>query len=638
MDGQALVGVVDSDEPDVDESLPDRRPRAVETKPKTGARNKLNGILVDEFGFDVDSAVAIVRAIEDPDQAIIQLKAPAEIGVHGGTLRIITVRLRNGTAMPIPTNPRVSSRISFPAGGAGPSGGMEPLTMSQRAGSTATIEINTASVASLTHAMQVARDYIVNSNDLRESVRSQGVLLPVTLIPVTFAFSNSEPDRTVVCTIDGSSRLTAAMEAWDLTAEEVLFKLGNERLLADKRQPVLDLMGHDVATLSANQLSRLRTQSLPANLIVGYEAFEGGLLYPAILDAYLGLLHVEPPQPWGDAAGYDKRADAVLDELERLGRINESRKKYLAGLMSPGEAETAGFDSSLDGRAAQIFYDLDRTRNARAVNRALRRIGMRAPLRGDRLEVATELAMRPYRRAVNELVRRNPRVALPSAMQRLRPEHWTPTTLTPEQLREDALAELREQLDGPACQELAVRAAFWLTRYNALQKSSRTDTRFADELLENIRQTEHGLRVLAQAILSARAGGPPQQVREEGSVAAAPDGKLLFVDDQWLRRTFPMPDAVESEAVGTDAEEEPTWEPQDELRSRIYAIRDDSETLAAKVESLKEVEDEGRALIETEGVPSSTADEIAQRLDDSRLRIHVLKAVWQARNDSGSTS
>lgn len=639
MDSLANIGAVDGDQPDVDEQLPDRRPRPVETRPKAASRAKLRGTLRDEFGFDEDSAAAIVRAVEDPDQALIQLKAPAEIGVHGGALKIVTVRLRNGAAMPIPTNPRVSSRISFPAGGPGPGGGMDPLTMTQRAGSSATIEIASSSMANLKDAMEVARDYIVSSNDLRESVRSQGVLLPVTIIPVTFSFSDKEADRTVVCTIDGSSRLTAAMEAWNLRSDEVLLNLDSDAALAERRQPVLDLMSQDVASLSTDELGQLRTQSLPANLIVGYEAFEQGLQYPAILDAYLGLLHVEPPQPWGDAAGHDKRADAVLDELQRLGRINEERKRFLAGLMPPAEADEAGFDSSLDGRAAQIFHDLDRTRNTRAVNRALRRIGMRNPGREDRLEVATELAMRPYRRAVNELVRRNPRIALPSAMQRLKPDSsggWAPSGSSPNELLESALAELEAGTDGPAGKELAVRAAFWLTRYNALQKSSRTDTRFADELLEDLRLDPHGLRVLARAVEDARGGNPPQQVREDGTVAISPDGKALLVDDRWLRLTFPMLEEDEPEADPDAHQDEPEWEPRDELRTRIYAIRNDAETLAAKVAALADVEDQDQVLVSTEGIPADVAHEIQKHLDESRTKVLVLKAIWEARNDSGS--
>ena len=625
-----------NEQPDVDENLPDRRPRPVETRPKTASRNKLRGVLTTEFGFDEDSADAIVRAVDDPDLTLTQLRAPAEIGVHGGVLKVVTTRVRTGAVIPIPTNPRVSSRISFPAGGAASSGGIEPLTMTQRADSSATVEITAGSLEGLKDAMEVARDYIAASNDLRSSVRSQGVLLPVTVIPVRFVL-DSDQSRTVVCTIDGSSRLTAVMSVWGLSSNEVLFDLNTDAALAERRGPVLDLMSRDAASLSSDELASLRTQSLPASLVVGYEAYEDGLNYPSILDAYLGLIHVEPPQPWGDAAGQDKRADAVLDELHRLGRVSDDGRRYLAGLMTPAEAKDAGFDPTLDGRAAAIFYDIDRTRNTRAVNRALRRIGMRSPQRDDRLEVATELAMRAYRRNVNELVRRNPRVALPSAMQRLKPDTgWIASLTTTDELLEAALTEIAAESDDAAGREMAVRAAFWLTRYNALQKSSRTDTRFADQLLEDVRSTQHGLRVLHRTVEDGRAGKVPRQVREDGSIAQSPDGADLLVDDTWLRRTFSAAEEVETGDEPID-ETEPAWDAQDELRAAIYGIRDDAQTLRAKVDALDEIRenDQPDALVRSQGIPADVADDISNWLDKSRKRMFVLQAVWEARNDTG---
>src|SRR3954471_18162058 len=89
MDTPAIVGVTDGDQPDVDERLPDRRPGPVESKPKAASRKRLRDSLILEFGFDDSSASAIVRAVDDPDQALLQLKAPSEIGVHGGSLKTI---------------------------------------------------------------------------------------------------------------------------------------------------------------------------------------------------------------------------------------------------------------------------------------------------------------------------------------------------------------------------------------------------------------------------------------------------------------------------------------------------------------------------------------------------------------------
>ncbi|KRF28937.1 hypothetical protein [Phycicoccus sp. Soil802] len=617
---------------DADEALPPRPIKDFETRPKTAARNRLLKEFRD-LGFDEASSVAMVRAIDDPDQALAQLKAPAEFGVHGGTIRYIAVRIRNGAALPIPTNPRVSARVRYPAGDSG-SGGIEPLTIADGPNDAATLTISAASAASLKSDMREGHEYITGNNDLLASVQTQGVLLPITLVPVKFQFHDSTASRTVVCTIDGSSRLTAAMRTWGLSAEDVLFTLTEGDALDVRRREVAQLMSQDKASLTQADFARLRNQALPANLIIGWESDEPGITFRHVLDAYLGLLHVEPPTPWGDAAGQDKRADSVLDELERRGRIDTTRRQYLAGLLTPEEATTAGYNATLDGRAAEIFYELDRRQNANAVNRALRRIGMHNPDRLTRLEVATELAMRPYRRSATELARRNPRQALPNALTRLRPDNlWAPTGRSPEELLAAALDEVAAGSTGEASAELAVRGAFWLTRYSALQKSSRTDTRFAEELLQDIIRTAHGARVLHQAIVDGRAAQHPRQVNEQGEISQTPADKDMLVDDQWLRKTFVSAEPDGDGGGGEDGPE-PDWTPRDELRHRIFGIRDDSGTLLAKIEALDEITEEDQKIANVDGVPKDIADEVSLNLDRARMRIVGLGTTWAARNDS----
>ena len=183
-----------------------------------------------------------------------------------------------------------------------------------------------------------------------------------------------------------------------------------------------------------------------------------------------------------------------------------------------------------------------------------------------------------------------------------------------------------------------MRAAFWLTRYNALQKSSRTDTRFADQLLEHIRTTAAGLAQLASVISDGRIHEHPRQVRDDGTVAMAADGTPLLVSDTWLRRKFPEPEGDDDENSDSVPPDEDPWTPVDELRSRIYAIRDDVHTLAEKVRSLDEVIDGDSKLVVTEGVPKDIGDEIKQSLEYARDRVIVLKSIWEQNNDSGTDS
>lgn len=188
------------------------------------------------------------------------------------------------------------------------------------------------------------------------------------------------------------------------------------------------------------------------------------------------------------------------------------------------------------------------------------------------------------------------------------------------------LVELGAGGPGPAAKELAVRGAFWLTRYSALQKSSRRDTRFAEELLEDVCTSDHGLRVLHRAITDGRAGTIPRRVREDGSILTTADGSTQPMDDGWLRETFP-PRADEPVATGGGAE--PDWTPEEELRTRIYSIRDDAEALKNKVDSLREVTVDDRPLVDSSGIPRDVAEETAQTLRDTEGRVRELGVVWR---------
>ncbi len=619
----------------VADSLPERRLREAKPEPTPAIRRRLIEAL-QSLGFDETTAEAVARAVDDPRALIEQLKAPAELGVHGGTIRYVLTRVRNATVLPIPTNPRVSGEIHYAAGGGSSAGAIEALRVDGMADDHAGLVITSESRASVRQDMQAAASFVRASNPLKESVALQGVLLPVTLVPVRFEFDDGSPARTILCTIDGSSRLTAAMDIWSLSPDEVLFDLSDGARLRARTAAVQDLLSRDVLDLTAEDRAQLRTRVLPAQLIVGWEAEEEGLKFPDVLDAYLGLLHVEPPTPWGEAAGQDSRAEAVLDELVRLGRINEAFAKYLAGHLAPAEAAAAGHDPSLDGRAAAIFHTLDRRRNANAVNRALRRIGMKRPLRSDRLEVATELAMRPYRRQVADLNRRNPRQALPAAMESLRPDEagWSAATSDPQVLLDAALLELGTGTGRASRAELAVRGAFWLTRYSSLQKSSRVDPRLADEVLREIHSTEHGLRCLYQAIVDGRGGVVPRQVRADGSVVSTATGAEPEQTDRWLRETFPKADVSDDSPAGAGSEaggEEPA--PMDVLRERIYGLRDEASTVARRVAGLLEVVEDGHPLVERVGIPSDVVAEISSDLDRARTRVSILGDIWQRTSD-----
>jgi hypothetical protein len=597
-----------------------------------------------ELGFDVPAGEAVARAVEDPRGVMEQLKTPAEFGVHGGTIRYITTRVLNGTVLPIPTNPRVAGEVNYAAGGAS-AGGIEPLGVQGMSDRAPGLVIESKGPERLRSDMTTAAEFVRANNKLADSIASQGVLLPTTIVPVRFTFADGSPDRDILCTVDGSSRLTAAMDIWGLTPGEVAFDLSDSSKLRARLAAVRQLFDVDELTLTELDRAKLRARTLPAQLIVGWEPEEDGLGFPELLDAYLGLLHVEPPTPWGEAAGQDSRAEAVLDELERLGKIDTNQRRYLAGHLTPEQAVQAGFDPSLDGRSAAVFFELDRRRNTNSVNRALRRIGMKRPDREDRLAVATELAMRPYRRLVPDLNRRNPRQALPAAMESLRPQDtgWEPSNLEPEELLTAAITEMDADTGRASRAELAARGAFWLTRYSCLQKSSRTDPRLANEVLRELQNKEHGLRCLYQSIVDGRVGVIPRQVREDGTVLTTAGGVEQPQTDKWLRETFPKSESPSGDDGagdpadgGSETPDPPEPDPTDVLRARIYSLRDEVSTIGRRVSDLDTIEVDGRPLVEVVGIAADIVDEVSGTLDRARLRVSMLGETWRRTSDTSA--
>jgi hypothetical protein len=314
--------------------------------------------------------------------------------------------------------------------------------------------------------------------------------------------------------------------------------------------------------------------------------------------------------------------------LERTGKVSAPARRYLAGLLTPAEAAVEGFDPTLDGRAAAAIHELDRRSNANVANRALRRLGMHNPDRSSRLAIAAELAIRPYRLVMNDAQRRNPRQALPTAMIRLRPDanQWEPTTRNIDDIRDAALDELADGSPGSSVRELAVRGAFWLTRYSALQRSSRTDQRFADQVLADMMKTEQGVQQLYQAVIDGREGVALRRVRTTGEIMTSEAGESLLVDDRRLREMFPP--GLEPEVAPETSNDPP--DPHEVLLGQLYSIRDDVLSVQNKLEAVEDIQDEhGNPLARAVGCPQDQVEVTVDALDKIRTRMVQLGAIWQ---------
>lgn len=594
------------------------------------ARTRLQTVLQTDWGHSEQTARTIARSIANVEDALIQLKVPSKLGVHGATVSYITTRLRVGTVSPLPTNPRIASQVLYPAGGSTHAGSVEPLKVAPAADGSPALLVSASSELAIKRALEVEGSFIRDDNDLSASVSLQGVLLPITVVPTIISHADASAERVVMCSVDGSSRTIAVLGIHGLSGNDVVYRLDSDREL-DALGRELDRIATtiDEAALTEEQRARLRNVTIPAQVIVGFSPYgDEPLDFAGVIDAYLGLLHVEPPKKWSDAAEQDARADAVLDEFRRAGRISSDEFDYLAGLLTPTEAVASGFDPHLDSRAAKLFALLARRSNANLVNRALRRIGMKAPTPEIRLGVATELAIRPYRLDLPaEQVRGGPRLALPQAAELVRGTPYAPAEITLEELRDLAVEEIGTS-SVAARHDLCLRAAFWLTRYAALQKSSRADRRYADQLLRDIASSEYGVYTLYQSILDGRSGTHPRRVREDGALATNSRGDHLDLDDATLRREFPMtPDPG-----GPDDPDDPDTDPQDLLDEAVRGLRQDAARLQQRVTELPAIVDaDGASLVSAQGVPRDITDEMSATLESAKTSLIQYGVIWAQR-------
>jgi hypothetical protein len=346
------------------------------------------------------------------------------------------------------------------------------------------------------------------------------------------------------------------------------------------------------------------------------------------------MLHVEPPKEWDDAAAGDAKADSVLHELLAEDLITEDERDFLAGMLTPAEAQARGFSEHLDYRAARIFqtFTSEDPRLWKAVGRGIKRVSAKVRIRREeRAAVAAELAMRAVRNGPLGNRIKTTRAALERAL-RINlfwgKGQWVVSGRSPEELRDTALGELKQGGAGKATIELAAQALFWLTAYNVLTRESGNtiDQRSPQQLLTRLTESEHGVVLLYQTVIDGRAGTPPRAPKPDGKIMVNPASQAIPMGDEWLRRTFPT--ASTSSAMAPETAATPTQE----LDVRRRAVRSTVERVESAMDEMRAVRGvNGRPLVEEDGFPSDVADGLNTKLNAVVRELTRYGFVWDQR-------
>src|SRR6185312_328067 len=97
----------------------------------------------------------------------------------------------------------------------------EPRTPAGVSEKIAELEVSIDNREHLNWAAQLASHFILDNNDWSDSIRLQGVMEPVILVPTTFVHGDGTDPVTTLTTADGSSRLTATHDILKIRSSDV---------------------------------------------------------------------------------------------------------------------------------------------------------------------------------------------------------------------------------------------------------------------------------------------------------------------------------------------------------------------------------------------------------------------------------
>jgi hypothetical protein len=518
-----------------------------------------------------------------------------------------------------PTNPRVSPELGFPIGGAAnrrpplPALGPAPLDAPE-------LVLEVADPGELVAALDQAITYLTGVNDLSVAITQDGVREELTLVALTITHKDGTPGATVLSAADGSSRTASGYSLLGLNPTEVVYRLaGDDRRFRRYLGDVRLLLERDRDTLTTAELARLHALQAPAMIVVGFRPDPGSDTNIArAVFSRLGAVHVDPPATWTEAAKLDSRLDAAVEACVRRRKISLATAEYFLGVSTPEQAERAGHNSDLGVRSTELLKFFAARRNAYAVHEGLRALATRptAFALGDRLDIAAEAAIRPYRSSaeVTHTTVSRARLALQAAFRMdeltdqdswsVRPDR------TPDGLRDGALVELANGGPGPDALELLGRAVFWMTRFNTIIKSTRGGDPYRREMVGVLRvmlASPHGVHQLYQAVVDGSVGLAPRQVRPDGSLVVRPDGTHTAADDTWIRATY------RETPVAKDGGTGPALTPEADLNQRREQFRSLMDQVKEELAGLEKPQSpRGGPLIREVGISPIVSDQITK--------------------------
>jgi hypothetical protein len=599
-------------------------PRPVEALPEYAhakARQSLADKLTEAFNLTPDAAMTIANAVVDPSavrKSIGEATDPnvEEISVHGGTLLGIRTSVWSRRIMPDPRNPRIGPSRKHPfavdPGTAGEDSRFrpvpEPRTPNGVSPVIAQLAVEIETREHLNWASQQAAKYVFANNDWRDSIASQGVMVPVWLVATRYEHGDGFTPASALVSAEGSSRITATHDLLKIRSADVPYDDNDAKMRAYVRK----LNEANDRGPNGEETIALRCERVPALIIIGLRRHPSATTaFPTAIKSLVAVRHVDPPKPWGEGPENESLADEVLDEMHRQDLISSAQRDYYAGSCTRAEARAARLSDDPAVRATSIIrlFTSDDERITRAIRVAVTSQSTRKRVT-DKLciELATALILRANTDdpAKADQIRRYLRESFGKAAQR---GTWESTDRSNEILAGEALKEVRQAIasdrpmdPGPASLELAVRAAYPLVVSGRLAadrgtaNNAQPDRRNPGEVIDAMRRTVQGVHQLAQSLSDFASNKSLRAVDDNGNIKMLPDGHgELMINDVYLRGEFPPPGKARAPRPGAT--------PDDLLHNAIGAFTTAMEQLDQAYTGIASVlGNDGRPLVEDRGV------------------------------------
>jgi hypothetical protein len=622
------------------------RPRPVTRLPDLApapARHRTADALAKRFGFSQAAAKAAADAIVDQSGARASIANPERRRVPGGDLLAIRVEVWTRRVIADPANMRIGPDKIHPFAVTPASGG-ESSRFAPTAAATSDpsgrpeLVTKVESREHLEWAHAKAAAYVLQVNDWRSSIASQGVMEEVWVTANTYRHADGSPDIVGCQTNEGSSRSTATRDLCGADPVEDLYGLTDAALRAQIRR-LNDAV--DLGTLGGEGAIVMRAFTMPALIVVGFDPVDPTDAPPfhVAVQSLVALRHVDPPEPWGDASEMEALADAVLDELERRRIIKPAQRRWLAGAMTREEAIRSHLSDDPAVRAAHI--DSVFTSPDPGIQAAIRSaVTAQSTRRQIRSKLKDRMASALIMRAVSDGARQRERIRKylnDGIAQDWHRRPWAASHRPVEDLEAAALAEVDalaapDAEPGPATLELAARAMYPLVTGLHLhadrgtQNNDQPDRRNPGGVLDTMRRSPHGVRQLAQAARDGHAKQRVHAVDETGALVTEGDGgRVKVVTDRDLRITFPAPGKPTKTAGPADS-------PHKRLANAVSDLGIAIEATAAKAAAVAEVRGHGGgALVEEEGVAPSHVVAWVRTLEELRDRLQRWRWTAEAR-------